>query len=190
MSTNNTKKLTLHEALSRQKALKLEIAERQQLITQYSADYENETPLLNSPEAQAARISSLEDEIRGLIREHEVLSNRIQYTNATTYVDMVLPGGKIARKTIATWVLRRRELNKIESTTYAAMNDRNLRDRRERTSGGTEQTVRVRRYYDTGLRDNRLMELNSEPRIIDCTLGNINATTFLKEMPADELASA
>jgi hypothetical protein len=69
----------------------------------------------------------------------------------------------------------------LELASYTAMTDRGLKEGVIRQSNGTEQEVKIRRYYDPKMRDSMKSMLQSAPSEIDAALEVANAVTDLIE---------
>jgi GTP cyclohydrolase III len=89
-------------------------------------------------------------------------------------------GGKPVTKSIAEWVLRRRELASLELGAWDSLSDRHLRDKTISTTSGKEEKVTVVRHFDVNERDLKVDTLTHEPSIIDSKLEVVNATTDLE----------
>ena len=84
----------------------------------------------------------------------------IQRTNIETSVSIEL-GGKHVVKTIAEWIHWRRDLAKSQLTLWSQLQDRNsagqqLRDGQIEGTAGGKMMVKIRRYYEPALRDEKM----------------------------------
>lgn len=182
----DTSQLNLQGTLKKIKYLKKEVAQTQQLIAVNCADYENENPTYKTVEAQTTQISRWVQSVKDMVQEIENLSVRLAYTNLTTKVKISFDGNKtFVEKTIAAWVLRKRELSAMQGNTYNMFNDKNLRDKEVKNSAGQTEAVHVRRYYDVADRDAMKQFFRLEPSLIDTALETTNNRVELKELPVD-----
>lgn len=130
---------------------------------------------------QRAKISEWVQSHSDILKEILSLRVAIQRTNLATQVPVELEG-KHVTKSIAEWIHRRRDLAKLEMSMWAQLTDRNLEEQNVQTSpGGPVTEVRIRRYYDPALRDQKQEVYRTEPSVIDATLEVVNATTDLLE---------
>ena len=180
--------MTLLEGLKKSKALLTEAETIRKQLSVYCADLSNENPYYGSEESQRQQIQTWLQSHHDKVAESMALSLRVAYTNATTFVDMQI-GNKTIRKSVSAWILRRRTYAPVEVQAFAVLNDRGLKDKAMPTTTGQAQDVKVRRYFNPVQRDEKLQEYNSEPGIIDRTLEYTNATTPLKDLPAEVVAS-
>jgi len=151
-------------------------------ITQYHADVDFENPTYGTVDDQKAQVSKWMQGHSDIIKEIGELKTRIQKTNILTSVTIEL-GDKKVSKTLAEWILRRREGALLEKSAWDALNDRGLMERGQaKKSTGEVIEVKLRRYYDPKERDAKKEALRSEPFVIDGALEVINATTDLLEL--------
>jgi hypothetical protein len=108
------------------------------------------------------------------------LSVGIQKTNLATIVDIEL-GGKEVSHSISEWILRRRDLAELERACWAGMTDKGIKEGMFKQTDGTSSEVKIVRYYDPKIRDEKIELYRSEPSIIDRTLETVNAITDLVE---------
>lgn len=144
-------------------------------IAANSAILNIETPAY---EDTAVQVQSWLDTHREIIANVESLRLAIQRTNIATDVTLTI-GGKSVTKSIAAWVHRRRDLATFEKTAWAGLTDRNLREQNVAQSTGQVLEVRIKRFYNPKLRDEKTGIFTQEPHEIDAQLEVVNATTDL-----------
>lgn len=108
------------------------------------------------------------------------LKRNIQRTNLATEVGIRIGDNTVIR-TIAEWIIRRRESVDLEVKAWGVLTDRNLNDTAMRTGAGDTTVAKVRRYYDSVERDKNIELLHTEKESIDKVLEVRNATTQLIE---------
>lgn len=164
------------EALKLRKELLVKADDLRKKIGLHAAHLSIETPLYAD---QAGTVSGWLQAHESLTQEIAALSMRVQKTNLNTEVTIQL-GGKSVTKVIAEWVLRRRELAKLDEQAWASLTDRNLKEQNIQTGPGQPITeVRIKRCYDATVRDAKISVYRDEPGLIDRTLEVVNATTDL-----------
>lgn len=146
-------------------------------IVQYCADLDFETPTYPD---QKGKVSEWLQSVHDSTKEAMRLRNAIAKTNQSVRVPIEL-GGERVEHTIAEWILRRRLYAKSEETAWRGLTDKNLKEGAGKNSSGEVVTVKIRRYFDPVLRDQKIETFRSEPSIIDRTLEVTNATTDLIE---------
>ncbi len=162
------------EALKLVKDLYRKADDLKAMIGKYCADVDYETPVYADQKAQVSSWMQAHGDVVKLIN---LLQYRIQKTNIQTLVTIELEGKQVT-KSIAEWILRRKKLCDLETNCWKALTDRNLKEGHIPTSTG-HQAVKIRRYYEPTLRDQKLASLTQEPSLIDGRLEIINATTDL-----------
>lgn len=164
------------EALKLRKELLVKADDLRKKVSQHSARLTIETPVYTD---QARQVSEWLQAHEGVVQEIAELSVRIQKTNIATLVTIQL-GGKSVSKTITEWVVRRRDLAKLDEAAWAALTDRGLKGQNVQASPGSPITeIRIVRCFDPKARDEKVALYRSEPGVIDRTLEVINATTDL-----------
>ena len=108
------------------------------------------------------------------------LKRRILATNLCTQATITI-GAKPITRSIADWVIRRRELIDLEVQAWESLTDRNLAEGRMNVPGGDAVYVRIERFFDPKERDRKVEELKREKEDIDAQLEIVNATTELAE---------
>lgn len=108
------------------------------------------------------------------------LKTDIQKTNLHTDVTIEL-GGKQVTKSIAEWVIRRRELAKEDLLMWSQLGDRNIKEGMGTAPGGQPLEIKIVRFYDAAERDKKKELYASEPSIIDGRLEVVNAVTDIVE---------
>lgn len=170
--------MKLIEALKKQKDLRRKVTDLVEKIGKHSADLDIENPVYPDTKAQ---VDGWLQAVRDLTLEIERLNRCVQFTNLRTEVAIELEGKAVA-KPLCDWVLRRRELAKLELAAWRALTDRSLPATQVlKQSTGEQREIKIRRYYDPALKDKKVDSLQSEPLIIDGRLEVVNATTDLIE---------
>ena len=165
------------EALKLTKSLLVKAQDLRAKIKASCADLDYETPMYPNQKAQVdAWLQAHYD----IVKEIGRLKFLIQKTNLLVQVPIELDG-KHVTKSIAEWVVRRRELATLEAQAWGVLSDRGLKEGTVMQSTGVPKEVRIRRYYDPTQRDTKLAALQAEPSQIDSTLEIINATTDIVE---------
>lgn len=166
------------EALKLRKELLVKADDLRKKVALSSAHLSIETPLYAD---QTRQVSEWLQAHESLMQEIAALSMRVQKTNITVSATIQL-AGKSVTKPIAEWVLRRRELAKLDEQAWTQLTDRGLKEQNICTSPGSPVTeVRIKRCYDAKTRDDKVALYRSEPGVIDRTLEVVNATTDLLE---------
>jgi len=166
------------EALKLRKELLVKADDLRKKIASHSAYLSIETPLYTD---QSRQVSEWLQAHESLTQEIAALSIRVQKTNIATSVTLQI-GGKSVAKTISEWVLRRRELAKLDEAAWASLTDRNLKEQNIQTTPTSPVTeIRIKRCYDAKSRDEKIALYRAEPGVIDRTLEVINAITDLLE---------
>lgn len=164
------------EALKLRKELLVKADDLRKKVASSSAHLTIETPLYADQSGQVAQWLQAHE---SLMQEIAILSLRVQKTNLAVQVDIQL-GGKTVTKCIAGWVLRRRELAKLDEAAWASLTDRGLKEQNVQTTpGGPVTEIRIKRCFDAKVRDEKIALYKSEPGVIDRALEVVNATTDL-----------
>jgi len=165
------------EGLKKQKDLLRKAQDLRDKIGQYSAHLDFETPAYTN---QKEQITKWIQSHRDVLGEIGSLRFRVQKTNLETDVTIRL-GEKDITKKIAEWIHRRRDLANLEAGALRKLTDKNLKEGQTMSSNGEPVTVKLVRCYDQVFRDEGLIELDSEPSVIDGKLEIVNAVTDLVE---------
>lgn len=167
------------EAMKRIKEYQIKHGDLVARIKQHCVDMDFETPVYGEQQAVMVQswIQSAEDTLQEILR----LRVAIQRTNLATSVAVDFGNGVTPTKTIAEWIHRRKDLAAQNMAIYAALTDRNLKEGSIQQSNGTIKEVKIRRYYQPRLRDEKIMACKLEPSIIDRTLEVVNAVTDVIE---------
>jgi hypothetical protein len=178
--------MKLIEALKRKKALLEKCDDLRKKVAQHCADQSHETPPYG--DRQQAQIKewmqSHHDSLKELLR----LRIAIQRTNLATMVKIELEGQTV-EKSIAEWVLRRREMAGLEQLMWMQLTDRNLKEGKIVSSQGQTTEVKIRRYFEPAERDKKVAAYRSEPHLIDAVLETVNALTdLIEETPLAQAA--
>lgn len=154
------------------------IADLQAKIGQHSAHLSHETALYPDTPAQ---IREWQQSIQDQGQENVRLLVAIQRTNIATQVPIKMTSGVTVTKSIAEWVWRRREYAEKDLQAWNSLTDRNLREGKMASSVGEPIEVKIIRNFDPKIRDAKITEFKSEPKLIDSALEVVNATTDLLE---------
>ena len=175
--------MTIKAGMRQIKTLGEEIVATLQLLQKHSADFENESPVYKD---QPEQVKRWEQSVKDKVAEIENLTMRVYLTNISTYAEIeVVKGKKKITKRISEWVLRRQKLCAYVEGIYVAMSDRGLRDKEIKNSSGGVENIKVRRYYDSAERDEKLMTAKAEAGRIDSGLEDYNATVKLLVLPTE-----
>lgn len=165
------------EALKQIKDLKRKADDLRALVRDNCALSTLDTPKYPDQKRQVAEwIQAHSDVLKEIMR----LKVAIQKTNLQTSVTIEL-GGKQVTKSIAEWVLRRRELAKEDLSMWQMLTDRNIKEGVGQAPGGQPLEIKVVRFYDAAERDKKKELFSSEPSTIDGRLEVVNAVTDLIE---------
>lgn len=146
-------------------------------VALYCSDMDYETPAYPDQMEQIREwIQSSHDSLK----EAERLRLAIQKTNLQKMVTIQMGDSKVDQS-IAAWIIRRRLYAIREEGLWASLTDRNLKEGIVKTSTGETKEVRIRRYFDPKLRDQKVAEYKDEPNLIDRTLEVVNAVTDIIE---------
>lgn len=161
------------EAMKQRQDIKRKCSDLRTKIRKYHADLDYETPTYQDQKKQVREWVQAHSD---LVKEYMNLSVAITRTNLETEVTIEL-GGKQVTKTIAEWVLRRRELAAEELKAWQVMDDKGMKEGYMPTTAGEKKEVKIRRYYDAEERDREMDVLQGEPALIDARLEVVNAVT-------------
>ena len=164
------------EALKSLKDLQNKANDYVKKCSQFCADMDYENPVYPD---QKAQLNSWIQAHRDVLSEISRMRYCIQRTNISTKVRIKIGDNEI-EKSIAEWIYRRKDLANAEKGMWTVIGDRGLKDAKVQFSNEVRD-AKVRRYYDPVLRDKKVMELSSEPSLIDGKLEIVNATTDLME---------
>lgn len=165
------------EALKQIKDLKRKAEDIKDKVSKHSALLSYETsPYPDQKQQVKEWVQSYSDILKEILR----LTTAIQKTNLATKVAIQIGDNNIT-KSIAEWIVRRRDLSKFECGIWKALTDRNLKEGKIQQSTGEVLDVKIVRCYDAQIRDKKIFELESEPQIIDGKLEIVNAITDLIE---------
>lgn len=163
------------EALKLIKDLQRKADDIRKLAAEHSAISSMDTPKYKKQDEQVMRwVQSYTDILKEILR----LRIAIQRTNLAVPVTINIDGKEVT-KSIAEWVIRRRELAKLEQAVWDSLTDRNIKEGMVKSPSGEMFEVKIVRYYSPEIRDRMRLTLASEPRTIDSQLEIINATTDL-----------
>jgi hypothetical protein len=178
--------MKLIQAMKKLKDLAVKAEDLRAKVGQFCADLTIETPTYTDQKAQIdSWIQSHSDILKEILR----LRVALQRTNIATPVTIVLDNQPVT-KSLAEWIHRRRDLAKQEQEMWGRLTDRNLKEQNlQTTPGGAVTEVRIRRYYDPQLRDQKRDFYRSEPSRIDADLEVVNATTDLIEEEQPKVAA-
>jgi len=168
------------EAMKKIKVLVQKSADLREKISMHCADQDYETPVYGDCAAQRVKVDKWLQSCTDIHQEIGDLQVRIERTNHLTDV-MIEFGGKEVTKTIAHWLRRRRSLAALDWKLWTCLTDRGLKEGAlpSSTNQGDPRVVKIRRYYDPNIRDEKLTLYKSEPLLIDAKLEVTNAITDL-----------
>lgn len=165
------------EALKKVKHDREKIVDLQRLINKNAARMESEKPEYEDQKKRVAEwIQSIEDTNHNISK----LLTHIQKTNLLTTVTIDI-GGKQVQKTIAEWIIRRREGVDVDLRTGIALSVGKLIPKPITDSEGKVTIDQVVVNFDPKRRDESLAILREEKYLIDSALEIVNATTDLVE---------
>jgi hypothetical protein len=169
------------EGMKKLKDLLRKAADLRQKISTYCADMSTDTPTYKTEADQRDMVAGWLQAHQDIIKEIERLRVALTHTNVVTKVPIEMSDGKNVSKTIQGWIMRRRELSKLDCEAFALLTNRGLKDQAYRADAKTEgiQISNVRRYYDQKVRDEKVAVFMAEPSLIDAALEVFNATAEL-----------
>ena len=169
------------EALKKREDLKRKADDIRAKIRDHSADRDIDVPAYETVDLQKKQIEEWLQAHSDILKEIERLSLTIQRTNLEKEVSVEVEDGKFVTKCIAAWILRRRELAKLEAGAWSQLTDRNIMPQSYKKNEADKEVyiTNVRKYYDQKKRDEMLEKFTSEPSRIDAALEIANATTDL-----------
>jgi hypothetical protein len=174
--------MKLIEAMKSVKHTLRKMEDLKKKIAMYCADLDCMQPTYGGADEQKKKISEWLQMYHDLALELTTLKRDIQNTNLNTPVVLKVDDNQVTRS-IAEWVIRRREIIDLEIAVYSSLSDRGLADKSLLVRGGLDdkkvRDARVRFYFDASERDKKLEVLKSEKEKIDTTLEIVNATTEL-----------
>lgn len=168
--------MKLIEAMKKLKDLNIKAEDLRKKVSVHCADLSFETPMYPD---QASVVSGWIQAHSDLMQEILKLRVGIQRTNLKTLVAIEL-GGKSVSKTISEWIHRRRDLAKLDMDMWSKLGDRGLAEQSGKDSQGQQVDIKIRRYFDPKIRDEKIDLYRSEPSVIDATLEVVNAVTELE----------
>lgn len=169
------------EGLKKTKDLTRKAEDLRAKISTYCADLDAENPAYETADRQRKQISEWLQAHSDILKEIEKIRLSIQKTNLEILVDVEVIDGKFVKKSIAAWILRRRELANLEKAAWFVLTNRNLQPKNYKPDATKDEIkiANVRKYYDQLERDKKVEEFTSEPSRIDAALEIVNATTEL-----------
>lgn len=164
------------EALKKIKDLQRKASDLRNKVQDCSAKMSFESDKYeNQKEKVAGWLQSHHD----ILREIESLREKIAETNLRVMVPIEI-GGKEVKKSIHSWISRRRDLAQLDMMAWRMLTDRGLRDQAVR--GETTKEVvefKVVQFFDPEERDRMIDMYKSEVVLIDSKLEVVNAVTDL-----------
>lgn len=167
------------EALKKVKYNRQKMVDLNTLLSQNAAHMESQTG--HTPYSDPKRkVKEWLQSIHDLQSDNAKLLSAIQRTNLETKVTIEVMEGQQVEKTIAEWIVRRRE---GVDQDYAACNALRTRLTQQaiQDAEGNISVDNVVYNFSTEARDKRLMALSEEKSRIDSALEIVNATTDLIE---------
>lgn len=168
------------EALKRNKDLKRKIEDLKVKIRDNCAYASVNTPVYGSKEKQTAKIKDWLQSVNDTVKEILRLRIALQKTNLETQVLIEIDGDVIS-KSIAEWIIRRRELAVYNEICWKVLSNRGIREGFAQVSPGENTKIEVVYCYDQEERDKNVELYRSEPFAIDAALEVANAVTDLIE---------
>lgn len=147
-------------------------------VARYHAAMSFETPVYPDQKRQVAEWLQAHGDV---VKRIEKLRLAVARTNLATEVTIEVEPGKQVTKCITAWILRRKELAKLQLTAWDALTDRGLKEGYTNSTSGDRVEVKIVRHYDPAERDAKRAALMAEPSLIDRRLEVINAVTDLIE---------
>ena len=175
--------MKLIEAMKEVKHTLRKMEDLRKKISTYCADLDCMQPTYGTAEEQKKKISEWLQSHNDLALNLTELKKNIQKTNLATSIRLKIGNNNVMR-TIAEWIIRRREIVDLQLSAYNSLSDRNLADRGLRAMGNVDeakklQNARVRFYFDASDRDINIELLKTEKESVDKVLEIANATTEL-----------
>lgn len=172
--------MTIVEAMKLRKRLAKKAEDLREKIGKNCAILDINTPLYGADQEKV--LCSWLQSHRDIIKKMEEISVAIQKTNIKTDVTIVIDGKEIT-KSLAAWVLRRRELAPMDLSAWKALGDRGLEDQPYHPAEAPKEikVAKVLRFFDPKLKDAMVDLFSGEPSRIDAKLEVVNATTELVE---------
>ena len=133
--------MVLIEALKEQKYTLRKMEDLRKKISSYCSDLDCMQPTYGSAEEQKKKITEWLQAHNDLALNLTDLKKSIQRTNLETIVEIQIGENKIAR-TIAEWIIRRREIIDFQLLAYNSLTDRNLAQQGLRTMGNAEKRIK------------------------------------------------
>lgn len=124
-----------------------------------------------------ASIEGWVQSIRDTNKETTLLMARIQRTNLATMVPVTIDGKEVY-KSVAEWIVRRRETLDVDRMMFEAMTKNGLTNKTYKEDGELKIDPVVLNF-DSEARDKQLAILQEEPYLIDSALEISNAVTDL-----------
>lgn len=168
------------EALKRIKSNRDKVNDLIEKISSNSARLSSQTSPYGDEATAKAQVQSWIDSVRSILRENEVLANRVHRTNVATPITVEL-GGKQVTKSIDEWLTRRKDGVDLEQYMWASIGDRGLKETLVTNPDGTTSHVTLVRHYDVKQRDENKSVMLTEKSDIDAALEIANATVDLFE---------
>jgi hypothetical protein len=147
-------------------------------VSKYHAALSFESPTYEDQKKQVAEWLQAHGDV---VKRIEKLRLAVARTNLATQVSIEVEPGVTVSKCITAWVLRRKELAKLQATAWEVLTDKNLKEGFTAGSTGDKVEVKITRYYDPKERDLKVAALQAEPGLIDRRLEVVNAVTDLVE---------
>jgi hypothetical protein len=115
-----------------------------------------------------------------IVAEILKLKTAIQRTNLAVPVTIEIGGNSIT-KSISEWVIRRRDLAKLDLAMWNCLTDRNIREGVVTAPSGDKVALTIKRFYDPQEKDKMREVYTNEPVLIDSKLEIVNAVTEVIE---------
>ena len=171
--------LTLVAGMKRLKLIKKRMQSNSVLIQSYASQSSTSKPLLGSDDLQKKEIKGLIQANKDLAIEYERIHRALTYTNIMTNV-------KIGDKDgcINDFLILRRELFNLLKQTHTSLNDSNYKNTIGYSRPKDNESERCVFFYDEKTKQDEIRRLDDLFAEIDSRLENINATSYLMEVPS------
>lgn len=163
------------EAMKELKLTEKKMNKNNDSIQKYSSQPSNERPYFQDEATQRKEVKNLVQSNKDLLSNYLELKKRIEKTNLETIVEM--DGVKY---TISDLLVLKRRLAKIMIDSFDSMNDKNAKHGLM-SMRGTDNTVKIERFYDERERMDGLRKWQDFYDNIDSRLEVVNATTDIIE---------
>jgi septal ring factor EnvC (AmiA/AmiB activator) len=171
--------MKLVEALKELKLIEKKLDKNREQIIQYASKLSVEKPQFETDRAQEQKVQSLIQANNDLIKNYVSLTNRITYTNITTFIDYE---GESYR--VADLLVYVRKMHEHAVKTIGSLNETAARIRMKGFNMQQGEKIYVDRFYKEEFKNAELQRLEKldKSRVI-ARLETLNAVTDLAELP-------